>query len=61
MTFAYFIFTFITELILHLMYSLNPGESIGATQSNRKQDSGSWTKDGLGVLYASAWFFLYGF
>ena len=61
MTLAYFIFTFLAELILNLMHSLNPGESIGATQSNRKQDSGSWTKNGLGVLYTSAWFFLHGF
>lgn len=50
-----------TKRSLDLMWSLNSGESIGATQSNRKQDSGSWTKDGLGILHASAWLFLHGF
>lgn len=37
------------------------GEGSGATQGNRKQDSCSWAKDGLGFLYTAAWFFLHGF
>ena len=48
--------------VLHLTcLCMNPGKGSGTTKANRKQDSRSGAKDGLGILYAAAWFFLYGF
>lgn len=46
---------------LFIFYLLDTGKSIGTTQSDRKQNCCSWTKDGLSVLYAAAWLLLHGF
>lgn len=56
------IISFLSACNFHIWFSLvNSGESIGTTEGNGKQNSRSWAKDGLGVLYTAAWIFLYGF
>ena len=36
---------------------MNLGKGSGTTKANGKQDRRSGAKDGLGFLYAAAWFF----
>lgn len=40
---------------------VHPGESLRTTQGDGRQNSCSWAKDGLGILYAATWIFLHGF
>ena len=46
---------------MKICYSLETGESIRTIEGDRKQNGCSWAKDGLGILYFTAWLLLHGF
>ncbi|RXH96110.1 hypothetical protein DVH24_008610 [Malus domestica] len=49
------------EKIADAEENLGERESFGTTQGNGKQDSCSWAKDGLGLLYTATWFLFMNF
>ena len=50
------IFCLLLESNFHSAISYVSGESLGTSQGNKNQDSCSWPKNGLGVLYIATWF-----
>lgn len=60
-SFCRHLFSSIAIILDLIKFLTNPGESIRTAQGYRNQNSCCWAKDGLGLLYSTTWFFLYGF